>query len=241
VEPDLHCDAEDPWPDGLGEPGGFRVHGACEQCGCAGTASVVRFVPVHADGSGVLTTEEIADVLGQARLRVLEMWERTQARGLEPMSGGSLPEDVVMRIDGHADGSFRAVIIATGGNIGQSYVRYGRGSTYAGAPGWRQGLSTSRLTHQVTTEEERADGLIAYEGAPGILNFARRPPYTPMEEEAREAFQARRAVRDRTSRTTAWDRHIKPEREPSQLPGMSPGIPGSWDELRRQAEAEEAE
>lgn len=193
-ELDLHADAEG-WSDN-------RDKATCEACG----GPRVVFIPVWENGGGILTAGEIAQVLRRARLNVLDIAEREAAGKLEPLDD-SLPEDVVMRVDGLRDGSFRAVILARGGDVRQTHERYGAGSVYTGAHGWRHGLALSGYTHQVTTPAEAAEGLVAYEGAPGILNFTRRPPYIRIEEEAREAFQLGRAVRDRTSRTTAWNRN----------------------------------
>ena len=142
-----------------------------------------------------------------------------------------------MRIDGRQDGTFRAVILARGGVHGQTYVRYGRGSQHTGATGWRHGLAQSRHTRQVTTDEEREEGLIAYEGERGILNFSKLNQEKSLSPEAKEARRIRRADRDRTSPTTSWERHIKPERE-SQAREKPPEIPRTWDELRRGQTAE---
>ncbi len=208
MEPDLdlHADSEG-WESN-------RDDAVCEACG----GPRVVYIPAWADGSGVLTPEEVGEILGRARLRVLEDWERTASRGLEPMDG-TLPEDIVMRIDGRLDGTFRAVIIANGGNERQAYTRYGRGSSYTGAFGWRHGLATSRHTHQATTEEERAEGLIAYEGEPGILNFSRRNLESSLSPEAKEARKERRKMRDRTSKNTSWERHMAAAPRPAAEDG----------------------
>lgn len=207
--PDLHADAEG-WSDSLDDA----------TCGVCGGPRVV-FIPVWADGGGILTPEEIAEVLGRARLRVMEEWERTEAdgRGLEPMEE-TLADDVVLRVDGYRDGRFRAVVSSARGADGQIYVRYGRGSRLTGSFGWRHGLAVSRYTHQVTTPEEAAAGMMAYEGAPGILNFTRRAGYERNTPEAQEEFRLEQALRDRTSRTTAWERHLKEHPRP---PGMEDG------------------
>jgi hypothetical protein len=206
--PDLHADAER-WSDN-------RDDETCPECG----GPRVVFIPCAEDGSGLFTVDEIEEIIGRGRMKLLEEWEQTESHGLEPMLI-PLPDDIVLQIDGRRDGSFRAVILATGGADGQTYVRYGRGSDLLGAVGWRHGLAVSRFTSLDTTEEEAAEGLIAYEGPPGILNFTRRAPYVRGQEEAQELFRMERAARDRTSRTTAWSRHVK------QDPGSSFEDPGS--------------
>jgi hypothetical protein len=207
-EPDLHADAER-WSDN-------REDETCPECG----GPRVVYIPCSEDGSGLFTVDEIEEIIGRGRMRILEEWERTESRGLEPMLV-EFPDDIVLRIDGRRDGSFRAVILATGGADGQSYTRYGRGSRFAGSFGWRHGLAVSRHTSLDTTEAEAAEGLIAYEGPPGILNFTRRAAYVRGYEEAQEQFRMERAARDRTSRTTSWSRHVK------QDPGSSEEDPGS--------------
>lgn len=204
--PDLHADSEC-WQDNLDEAD-------CEACG----GPRVVFIPVWADGSGILTPGEIAEVLGAARMKVLNEWERSAPRSLEPMSI-LLPEDIVLRIDGRRDGSFRAVILASGGGVRQAQARFGTGSEYTGAFGWRHGLALSRHVSVDTTPEEAAEGLTAYEGAPGILNFTRRGVYERRTHEAQEEFRLGRALRDRTSRSTAWDRNAAGRASPRPRDG----------------------
>lgn len=204
---DLNADAEQ-WPDGLGEPGDFRIHVPCKECGCEGVSSAVRFVPVWADGSGILTPGEIAGVLGAARTRVLEIYEREEAGRLAPLST-ALPDDVIMHVDGYRDGSFRAMLLQDSISSGQSRTRYGRGSTYRGGRGWSTGLAKSRYVRQDTTPEEAEQGLIAYRGEPGVLNFTKHNPkyFDPDVPGSEEAYRLRRAVKDRASRLDFYARH----------------------------------
>jgi hypothetical protein len=200
---DLHADAED-W--GSNEDGT-----ECEHC----HGPRVVYIPCWSDGSGVLTADEIAEVLGAARVRVLEMWDKTESDGLEPMNIG-FPDDVVMRIDARKNGTFRAVIIAEGGVQSQAYTLYGKGSVYQGARGWRYGLSKSRFTVQDTRPDEAEAGLLAYEGETGVLNFTKHRVEDYLTPEAREARRIRRNARDRTSSTTSWQRHMRAAPRPPE-------------------------
>ena len=216
TEPDLHGDAEQ-WPDGLGEPGEFQLHRPCEHCGCHGTSTAVRFVPVDENGGGILTVDDIEERLDRATLNLIEMAEREEAGRLAPISD-ALGGDVIMHIEGYRDGSFRAKLLQDSISSGQSRTRYGKGSTYRGARGWSIGLSASRFTRQDTRPEEAEAGLIAYWGEPGVLNFSKHTPkyFDPDVPGSEEAYRLRRANKDRGSRLDYYARHRtdRPESQP---------------------------
>jgi hypothetical protein len=189
---DLHADAED-WDSN-------RDGEVCAECG----GPRVVYIPAWENGSGVLTVEEIAAVLKKARLDIKRLAEEEKA-GKFPPRTDALPDDIVLRIDGRRDGSFRAVILAEGGSWGQTNNKYGAGSVYRGAAGWRHGLAISTYVTELTTGRDSEEGRRVYEGEPGVLNFT----YRSSDKTGAEELRLRRALRDRTSRTTAWDRHVK--------------------------------
>lgn len=191
-------DDPEPWPDGLGEPGDFQLHPACPSCGCTGASTAVRFVPVWDNGDGILTTEEVAEVLDRAMLRVEELASIRPAE--VPLFSEATPDDVVMRLEGRRDGTFRAVILRYGGSDERpGYYPEMRLSKQVGAASWRHGLAMSRHTTEVTTDEDLAAGVRVYEGDEGVLNFTKATPWRPLPERAEE-LRDRRGSRKKALR-----------------------------------------
>jgi hypothetical protein len=196
------------WVDDLAEP--IRAHEACPECGCSGMSSVVRFIPVDADGGGILTPEDYARRRKRAMLELSRELEREAAEGLDPVDVW-LGDEIVMQVLGLSNGTWRATIIATGGNFGQTRVKYGRGSRAHGAKSWRHALALASAATEVTTEAEKMNGIRAFEGEPGTLMFRKQQlsHYTP--DRITEQQRIERNLRDRLSPTTAWERHGKPQ------------------------------
>jgi hypothetical protein len=190
---DLHADAEQ-WPDNLDDA-------VCGHCG----GPRVAFIPVWENGSGILTAAEIAACIRKAGADIERLALRDLSGEFRPSKTGS-QDDVIMYIEGHRDGTFRAVITTEYTSHGQVYVKYGTGSTTAGMRGWQTALAKSSGTEEITTSEDLENGQRVYLGAISTLNFRRREVWVPNPEQ-REILRAREAVRDRHRPTTSWERH----------------------------------